>query len=334
MIICLVLIASSLGCGDSETPISPADNTPEIVMTVVIDTCNAPVPASTGSLDSLCGKSSLVSISPAFVYSDVKSEYIIRPTKIRTIMTGPADWHFSDPHFRAALLHHFDGRSLRIRAMSTPVESRIGIFAVSGRADPYSMIMISLGGPFDAAFDSDGYPIIDTIELLAGGSIFLLRQGSDGWESAEGPATGGIALSKVPIEADREPPIVARPDLTPEELRAAPTVLRLGHKTLVFAETVVAKMWGSATIAVSVRILEESLDNVDEARMDFVWVVHESGVWEPDVGSIWNTHEFLTSGSPGPVWSVGTDVDVVVGFVDIDAVVHLMRTTTRVQRND
>ncbi|MDX1439156.1 MAG: hypothetical protein R3284_04560, partial [Rubricoccaceae bacterium] len=126
-----------------------------------------------------------MSISPEFVYSDVKSEYGNPPTRTRTIMTGPADWHFSDPHFQATLLHHFEGRSLRIRAVATPVESRIGIFAVSGRANPYSIIMISLGGPFDAVLDSDGYPIIDTIELT-GGSILLLRQGADGWESAEG----------------------------------------------------------------------------------------------------------------------------------------------------
>ena len=248
-------------------------------------------------------------------------------------MTGPADWHFSDPHFQATLLHHFEGRSLRIRAVATPVESRIGIFAVSGRANPYSIIMISLGGPFDAVLDSDGYPIIDTIELT-GGSILLLRQGADGWESAEGPITAGITLSDVPIEADREPPVVARPHLTPEELKAAPTVLRLGDRALVYTKTVVAQSWGSPATMMEVWIWEENLHNVDKVRMDFIWVIHEAGVWEPDISSIWNTSEFMVSASAGPVWPVATDVDVVVGFVDVDGAVHLMRATTRVQRNE
>jgi len=327
----VVLVGSSLGCDDSETPISPADKTHGIVATVFVDSCDTPVPASTGSLDSLCGRSSLVSISPAFVYSDVKSES--GTTKYRTIVTGPAEWQISDPHFRAVLLDHFGGRPLRIRAVSTAGESRIGIFAVSGRADPYAVITINLAGPYDAALDSDGYPIIDTINLT-GGSTAILRQGSDGWEFAEGRVTGEITLSEIPIEAEREPPIVARPDLTPEELRTAPSAVRLGHKTLVFVKTVVAKMWGSAAIAVDFEIMERNLEYVDEARMDFVWVIHESDVWEPSVASIWNTWTFIANGSPGPVWPVAADVDVVVGFVDVDGVVHLMRARTSIQRND
>ncbi|MDX1439589.1 MAG: hypothetical protein R3284_06780 [Rubricoccaceae bacterium] len=123
-------------------------------------------------------------------------------------------------------------------------------------------------------------------------------------------------------------------DLTPEELKAAPTVLRLGDRALVYTKTVVAQSWGSPATMMEVWIWEENLHNVDKVRMDFIWVIHEAGVWEPDISSIWNTSEFMVSASAGPVWPVATDVDVVVGFVDVDGAVHLMRATTRVQRNE
>jgi len=191
------------------------------------------------------------------------------------------------------------------------------------------MIMISLGGPFEAELDNDGYPIVDTI-ALKGGSILVLRQGSDGVELAAGTADAGIDVSELPIEADREPPIAARPDLTPEELRAAPVFLELGDKTLVFTSVSVSQNHGSGTVGLRVQITEESLEYVDEGRMDFVWVVHESGVWEPEFSGIWNTYEFDRTISPGPGLAVGTVVDVVVGFVDMGGVVRLMRATTRV----
>jgi hypothetical protein len=324
-----LLVGSLLGCGDSEAPTAPSGNAPEILASVVIDTCDSPVPASSGSLDSLCGRSSLVSISPEFVYSDVKDEYLNPSTKIRTLVTGPATWHFSDPRFRAALLQHFDGRSLRIRAQAVAGESTISVFAISGRADPYSMIMVSLRAPIDAALDSDGYPIVEAIEVR-GGSFLVVRQGSDGTESAAGPADAAISVSELPIETDREPPVVARPDLTPEELRAAPTILKLGDKTLVFLIASVRQSWGTGGIGMRVRITEESLKNVDEVRMDFVWMVHESGVWEPQVRSIWNTYEYEQSIVSGPGLPVGTVVDVIVGFVDMSGVVRLMRASTQV----
>ena len=59
--------------------------------------------------------------------------------------------------------------------------------------------------------------------------------------------------------------------------------------------------------------------------MDFVWLVQESDVWEPEIQSIWNNYEFSTGAYNGPGWAVGTDVDIVVGFVDVDGDVHLMR---------
>jgi len=191
-------------------------------------------------------------------------------------------------------------------------------------------MMITLGGPFEAALDGDGYPIIDSIELK-GGSIVVQELRSDGFELAAGQAAAEIGLSKLPIEGDREPPIVARPDLTPEELAAAPTTLEFGDKTLVFTGASVSQSWGSATVTLCFQIKEMNLNMFDEVRMDFVWVVRESDVWEPAVSSIWNNYEFGSCAQDGPNWPVAADVDVVVGFVDMDGVVQLMKATTSVK---
>ncbi len=328
LVTCLVLFVSSFGCGDSETPVLPVGDTPEIVMTVVIDSCD-------GALDSLCGRSSVVTISPAFVYPDP----YVDGDSYKEFRTGPADWHFSDPHFRAALLEHFDGRSLAVRVWRTvgadPGESEISIFAISGHAEPGRVVsyLIGLHGLSDAALDSDGYPIIDTIDLK--GSIHILFTGGRGAASGRGAAE--MRLSHLPIEADREPPIVTRPDLSPEELKAAPPVLEFGEKTLVFTGAFATRGHsGGNPVVLGVHIYEEDFFFFDEVRMDFVWVVHESGVCEPEneyVNSIWNTHHFEAHSGYGPSWPVGTDVDIVVGFVDMDGNVHLMKATTTINES-
>ena len=221
---------------------------------------------------------------------------------------------------------------MRIRAAtvagSPSGKSTLGIFVISGTADPFYMMMTKLGGTFEATLDSDGFPIIDTIEL--DGSIMFQELRRDGFEWASGEVAAELRISELPVEDDKEPPIVARPDLTPEELRAAPSVLRLGDKALVFTTATVFQRWGTGTVGLSIWIKEESLHNVDEGRMDFAWVARESDVWQPELGSIWNNYEFVTGAGDGPSWPVGAVVDIVVGFVDREGDVQLMRATTTV----
>jgi hypothetical protein len=326
---CLVVVGLLLGCGDSKTPISPAADNSEIVTTVVIDSCYRLGAMFSSPIDSLCDGTSQVTISPTFVYPDVKSASPSQKSRRR--MTGPAHWSFSNPRFRDALLDHLEGRSLRI-TVSTNLdtgESWFGIFAVFGRAGTYDTT-IMLRGPVETSLDSNGYPLLDTIELK--GSILTQEyRYSLGFSVATGEIVAEINLSGIPIEIDREPPIVARPYLTPEELRAVPTVLTLGDKTLVFTEAVVAQQWGRGGVGLSFTVTEESLHNVDEGRMDFVWMVSDADLWEPSVPSVWNTSAFSGSASDGTFLPAGTNVDVVVGFVDIGGVVHLIRAATEVQ---
>jgi hypothetical protein len=70
----------------------------------------------------------------------------------------------------------------------------------------------------------------------------------------------------------------------------------------------------------------------DRARLDFLWVVHESDeVWEPEISNAWDSFRIERSASDGPMWEVGTDVDVVAGFVDLDGVVWKMRFTDTIE---
>jgi hypothetical protein len=322
LIVCSLLIGASLGCNESNAPMLPAANGLEIVATVVIDTCSYVSTGALSVLDSLCGRSSIVTICPMFVYPDVKSR--TSSDKIRTLLTGPAYWTFSNPHFQAVLPPLFDGRSLRIRARTAigTGESSVWVSTGSGRY-PGQQRIIGFGGSFKATLDGNGFPIIDTVELKEG-SVSMLDYAR---ASAEGRATARISLSQLPIEDDREPPVVARPYLKPEELAAAPSVLQLGDKTLLFQNAVFHVPYGSGERNMYFSIIEESYYYVDEVRMDFVWVVQETDMWEPEIRSVWNSTEFGASATDGPNWPLGKDVDIVVGFVDSNGDVLLVKTT-------
>ena len=79
--------------------------------------------------------------------------------------------------------------------------------------------------------------------------------------------------------------------------------------------------------------MEQNFWDLDQARLDFLWVVHESGeVWQPDISSVWDTHYFERSGREGPPWPIDTDVDIVAGFVDLNGDLLLMRITRTIFR--
>ena len=256
---------------------------------------------------------------------------------VRTLVTGPARWWFSDPYFEAALLPVLDGRSLRIRAVVGPDESTVSVFAVSrgsdpSYADPEYFITVLLAGSFDATLDGNGFPILDAIEM-EDASISIGEYRGFAFQWAGGPITAGLHLSQAQIDDDREPPVVARPHLAPEALNAAPTTLELGDRTLFFPRAELYVPYGSRERILSVEIEEEGYHYVDEVRLDFVWAVTEDDVWEPQIASLWNQYEFLLSVRDGPDWPVGTDVDIVVGFVDATGTVRLMKATSTVAQD-
>lgn len=328
-----ITVAASLGCAsDSETPTSAESDPHELVATVHIDTCESYPPIQPGVLDALCGSSSDIRASFELVYPDIKKEYegpggaITRKVTFRT---GPGTWEFSDPGFRDALLDHFAGRPVKIVARRTVGPSsdvrEIFLQVMTGNSDVY--YILGMECPHDMPVDADGFPVIENAMTLSG-PIRIQQHRLDGYQHAAGNADLRIKNIRVlPVRQKPEPPVVGRPTLTAQELRAAPSTLEFGDKKLAFQRASAYRPALYLGITATFLIMEESLRDLEEARLDFVWVVHESGVWEPEIASKWDTHYFEVGRNDGPKWPIDTDVDIVVGFVDLNGDVSLMGIT-------
>ena len=208
----MFLIASPtlFGCvGDSAlTPTSTVPDTAttgEFAATVVIDTCWFLPPPSSGELDSLCGESSIVSVSFEFVYPDETREYNVGDVTIRTrtVRTGPASWKFSNPMFSSAMLPRFSGLPLVIRAhriVSPTYDSReveVAAAWVQG-SESYGMKLV---GPYEMPVDADGVPVLENRITLTG--VFQFEHySSSNYEIADGKADVRINnLREAPVDS-------------------------------------------------------------------------------------------------------------------------------------
>jgi hypothetical protein len=132
------------------------------------------------------------------------------------------------------------------------------------------------------------------------------------------------------------PPRVDRPPITVDELKAAPSTLTFGDKELNFyGVTVWRDEWPAMNdrgVMVTAQVSEKNRKKLTEARLDFLWVVHELGVWEPDIPDDhkWNVWFFEAWAVDGPKWPIDSQAEVVVGFVTQKGEVKLMRASTTI----
>jgi len=329
-----------LGCtSNPEEPKIRVGDMREFVAAVSIDSCYSFPQGWPSELEALCGKSCVISVSFDFVYQDVTREVTIWGGAIkrtRTFRTGPGTWEFSNPEFRDALLHHLDGRPLDIRATRTVGPDsdvrEISVSELTGHPD--LSYRFYLHGLYEMPVDTAGFPAIENTIRLSGFTGIWQRDAQQGYYRATGDANAEIKnLRELPIEKKRVPPVVPRPILTPQELISAPSTLEFGDKRLVFIGSGAIKSWGNGpAVQIGFSIQEESYCDVDELRLDFLWVVHETGVWEPEIVPVWDTYYFRGVAYDGPTWPTDTDVAIVVGFVDLNGDVSLMRITETIDQ--
>jgi hypothetical protein len=323
------------GCADYETPTAPRSDSPEFVATVHIDSCKGFPPGQ--PLDDFCGGISDIRASFEFVLADIKEDYNL--TKAVTFRTGPGTWEFSNHgctrgrcRLSDALHDLFEGRPLMItsRRSISPNDGGtvLGIYLIAGNPDVAYVLSFPIG-LVEMSVDEAGFPVIDG-DLAFSGNFLI--------ETQAGPTARGSADVTIknwrllPVHHKPEPPVVARPTLTAQELMGALETLEFGEYNLAFQRGDAYRPALHRGITVSFSIWEKSLRDFDQARLDFLWVVHESGeVWEPEIPSSWDSFRMERSASDGPMWVVGTEVDVVAGFVDLNGDVWLMRITDTIE---
>jgi hypothetical protein len=323
------------GCADDETPTAPRSDPPEFVATVHIDSCEGFPPGQ--PLDDLCGGSSDIRASFEFVLADIKEEYTY--AKEVTFRTGPGTWEFSwhgctrrGCGLSDALHGLFEGRPLTIitRRSISPSGSgtALSMYLIAGNPAVAYALSFPIG-PVEMSVDAAGFPVIDGDLAFSGDFLIEMRGGPTARGSADVTIKNWPLL---PVHHKPEPPVVARPTFTVQELRDAPETLEFGEYKLAFQKGDAFRPALDRGITVSFSIWEQGLWDFDQARLDFLWIVHESGeVWEPEVPSAWDSFRMERSASDGPKWEVGTEVDVMAGFVDLNGDVWLMRITDTIE---
>jgi hypothetical protein len=177
--------------------------------------------------------------------------------------------------------------------------------------------------------DEAGFPAIDGDLAFSGDLRIGMKDGATAIGSADVTIKNWHML---PVHHKPEPPVVTRPTFTVQELRDAPETLEFGEYKLAFQKGDAFRPALDRGITVSFSIWEQGLWDFDQARLDYLWVVHESGeVWEPEIPSAWDSFRMERSASDGPKWEVGTEVAVVAGFVDLNGDVWLMRITDTIE---
>jgi hypothetical protein len=323
------------GCADDETPTAPRSDPTEFVATAHIDSCIGFTPAQ--PVYDLCGGSSDIRASFEFVLADIREEFTDRKTV--TFRTGPGTWEFSrhgcarQPCRLSDALHGlFEGRSLTIiaRRSSSPSGRGTTLSAYLWAGNPAVAYALSFNiGPVEMSVDDAGFPVIDGELAFSGDFQIETSYGTMGRGSVDVTIKNWHVL---PVHRKPEPPVVARPTFTVQELRDAPETLESGEYKLAFQKGDAFRPALDRGITASFSIWEQGLWDFDQARLDFLWVVHELGeVWEPEVPSAWDSFRMERSASDGPEWEVGTEVDVVAGFVDLNGDVWLMRITDTIE---
>jgi hypothetical protein len=332
-IVVVLTIGISLlwGCADFETPTEPGSDPPEFVATVRLDSCEGFMPGQ--PFDDLCGGSSDIRASFEFVLADIKEEYTY--AKEVTFRTGPGTWEFSrhgctrgDCRLSDELHDLFEGRPLTIFARRSISPNGSGtsltVHVLAGTPAVGYDLWFDIG-LVEMSVDAAGFPVIDGDLAFSGGFLIGTQDGYTPRGSADVKINNWHVL---PVHHKPEPPVVARPTFTVQELRDAPETLEFGDYKLAFQKGDAFRPALDRGITVSFSIWEQGLWDFDQARLDFLWVVHESGeVWEPEIPSAWDSFRMERSASDGPKWEAGTEVDVVAGFVDLNGDVWLMRIT-------
>jgi hypothetical protein len=329
------------GCAEDETPTAPEGNPPEFLATIHIDSCQGFPPGS--PIDDLCGRRSDIHASFEFVFDGVKEEhtYTDGATKAVTFRTGPGTWEFSEhgctgPRCRLSdeLNGFFEGRSLMIIARrSISPSSPGGVFTLTIHLIAGSPVLgydiWFPNGDSDMSVDAGGFPMIGDDLALSGDVLVEMLDGTKARGSADVTIKNWQTL---PVRHKPEPPVVARPTVTVQMLRDAPETLEFGEYKLAFQKCEAFRPALDRGITVSFSIWEQGLWDFDKARLDFLWVVHESGeVWEPEITSAWDDIRMDRSTSDGPEWEVGTEVDVLAGFVDLNGDLWLMRSSDTIE---
>jgi hypothetical protein len=327
------------GCADYETPTAPQRAAPEFLATIHIDSCKS-FPSGQ-PLDELCGGSSDIRASFDFVLADIRKEYTYSDHVTQDVIfrTGPGTWEFLHHgctrrpcRFSDALHGLFEGRPLTIIAMRSisPNGSLTGlsVHVIAGNpAVPYDLSFSIV--PVEMSIDAAGFPVIDG-DMAVSGSIRLY-----GGPDLTARGSGDVKIKNwhvLSVHHKPEPPVVARPTFNVQELRDAPETLEFGEYKLAFQKGDAYRPALDRGITAFFSIWEQGLWDFDQARLDFLWVVHESGeVWEPEIPSAWDSIRMERSASDGPEWEVGTEVDVVAGFVDLNGDVWLMRITDTIE---
>jgi hypothetical protein len=319
------------GCGEDETPpTAPGNDAYEFVATVQIDPCGGTL---ADPVDELCGGTHDVRASFEYVLADIREEF--PGAKAVTFRTGPGTWEFSHHgcgqercRLSDSLHDVFAGRPLMIlaRRPTSPSGSAtsLSVHVLLGDATMgYDLFVPSR--PVEMSTDADGFPVIDDDLALSG---------DFGMDTTAGTTVGGSGDMTIrdwrtlPVHHKPEPPVVGRPTFTVQQLRNAPASLTIGEYTVAFRGSVVFQSSPNGEITVSFSIWEQGLWDFDQARLDFLWVVRESGeIWEPEIPSVWDSFRMDGSAGEGPAWAVGTLVDIVVGFVDLNGDVRLMGAT-------
>ena len=340
-VVVVLIIGVSLfwGCADYETPTAPQSDPFEFVATVHLDSCSGFAPDQ--PLDDLCGGTSDIRASFEFVLADIKEEhtYTNYGTRAVTFRTGPGTWEFSN-HGCARLgcslsdaLHAlFEGRPLTIiaRRSISPSGGETALIVYLIASNPAVVYALSFRvGPVEMSVDAAGFPVFDG-DLAFSGDLLIETQGGT---TVRGNADVTIKnWCLLPVHHKPEPPVVARPTFVVQDLRDAPETLEFGEYKLAFRKGDAFRPALDRGITVVFSIWEQGLWDFDQARLDFLWVVHESGeLWEPAIPSAWDSFRMERSASDGPKWEVGTEVDVVAGFVDLNGDVWLIRITDTIE---
>lgn len=203
----LAVILLIVGCSEDRRSTivrTPASMQGEITATIAIDTCMFfPLPSS-GTLDSLCGRSSLLTITFEYVYPDQISEQITDDLIIRTrhVKTSSTYWEFTNESVASALLPLFSDSAVSCsayRVMGQNLDSRgMSVSAAWNRGSEVCTMRIS--GPLEIPVDSLGFPLIEN-DTDWSGTIYIEHYVGSTFEMARGQADITIKnLRNVPVD--------------------------------------------------------------------------------------------------------------------------------------
>jgi hypothetical protein len=209
--IVLIIVMVIMGCSGDRAPTSvcpPTSLQGEIVAWFEIDSCFVYGLPPSATLDSLCGRSTLLSITFEYVYPDRLNEIVVQGLLVRNrqVKTRPTSWEFTNASVASALLPLFSDSALTFTAYRVTGEGydsrgmMVSPACICG-GNSYQMI---LTGPHVMSVDPDGFPLIENNVAWSGTFTFEHIYGLN-IEIATGSAEMSIKnLREVPVDTTFE----------------------------------------------------------------------------------------------------------------------------------